>query len=157
MALVEQWRPFRELERVRDEFERLMDRLAEDWSAGVEPGDSRPRMECFLEDSKMTLRTELPGIEPKDIEVDVSGNRITVRAKREEKKEERKRRFIRREMHYGTFERSIELPDSVKADDIRATYRDGVLELTMPVPKELQKKEVKVQIRRDEPREHKAS
>lgn len=149
MALVEQWRPFRELERVHDEFERLMDRLAEDWSAGAESGKGRPRMECFLEDGTMTLRTELPGIDRKDIEVEVTGNRLTVKAKREEKKEERKRRFLRREMHYGTFERSIELPDSVKANDIRATYRDGVLELTMPAPKELQEKEVKVQIRRD--------
>ncbi len=152
MAPAEQWGPFRELERVREEFERLMDRFTEDWAVDVDR-EVRPRMECFLEDSKMTVRVELPGIDPKDIEVDVTRNRLTIRAKREEKRAERKRRFIRREMRYGTFERTMELPEGVKADDIRATYRDGVLELITAVPKELQSKGVKIHITR----EHKAA
>ncbi len=152
MASAEQWRPFRELEHVREEFERLMDRLAQDWSA-PQPDEFRPPMECFLEDSKMTVRMELPGVDPKDLEVDLSGNRLTIRAPREEKNPERTRRFIRREMRYGTFERTMELPEGVKADSIRATYRDGVLELVTPVPKESQNREVKVQIAR----EHKAA
>ena len=148
MVPAEQWGPFRELERVREEFERLMDRFTEDWAVGVDR-EVRPRMECFLEDSKMTVRAELPGVDPKDIEVDVTGNRLTIRARREEKRAERKRRFVLREMRYGTFERTMELPEGVKADDIRATYRDGVLELVTRVPKELRSREVRVQITRE--------
>lgn len=160
MASVGEWRPFRELERAREEFERLMDRFSEDW-ATFPPDQIRPHMESFLEDGTLTVRTDLPGVDAKNVEVDVTGNVLTIRAKREQKPDERKRRFLRREIRYGTFERRMELPEGVKADDIRATYRDGVLELTTPVPKELQRKEVKVQIRREAPKsgakEHQAT
>ncbi len=161
MALLP-WRPFRELERMREEFDRLMNRFDEDWFAEFRPARIQPQIESFVENGKLTVRAELPGIDPKDIEVNVAGNMLTVRGKREEKFEEKKRHFIRREMRYGSFERSVELPEGVKAEDLKATYHDGILELTAPVTKELERKEVKVQIQRGEPKkteakEHKAA
>lgn len=152
MPLLRPWRPFGQLDRVRDEFDRLMDRLGEDWFGAFEPTHIHPHVESFIENGKLTVRVELPGIDPKDIEVNVAGDMLTIKAKREEKFEEKKRHFIRRETRYGSFERSMELPEGVKAEDLKATYRDGVLELTASVPKELEKKEVKVQIQREEPR-----
>ncbi len=162
MALLQPWRPFRELERVRNEFERLMERLGEDWFGRFETAPIHPHLESFIEDGKLTVRAELAGIDPKDIEVNVAGNLLTIKGKREEKFEEKKRHFLRREMTYGSFERSMELPEEVKAEDIKATYRDGVLELTVPVPKELERKKVKVQIeggesKKVEAKEHKTS
>jgi HSP20 family protein len=152
MALLQPWRPFKELERVREQFDRLFDRFAEDWLAGFESAQIRPHIESFVEDGKLTVRSELPGVDPKNIEVDVTGQTLTIKAKREEKVEEKKRHFMRRELRYGSFERSIELPQGVKAEDIKATYRDGVLELTAPVPKELERKEVKIQIQHEQPK-----
>lgn len=152
MALLQPWRPFRELDRMREEFDRLMERFGEDWFTGFEPSQLRPHVESFLEDGKLTVRAEMPGIDPKNIEVDVTGSLLTIKAKREEKFEEKKRHFLRREMRYGSFERSMELPEGVKAEDIKANYRDGVLELTAPVPKQLEQKEVKIQIQREEPK-----
>lgn len=149
MASVEQWRPFRELERVREQFERLMDRFGEDLS---DSDKIRPRLECFFDDGKLTIRAELPGIDPKDIEVDVTANTLTIKARREETTEHTGRRFLRREMRYGIFERAMQLPAAVRAEDIRATYRDGILELSTPVPKELQRSEVRVHIRHEEPK-----
>lgn len=162
MAFLQPWRPFRDLDRMREEFDRMMERFGENWFAGFEPGQIRPHVESFLEDGRLTVRAELPGVDPKNIEVDVTGNVLTIKAKREEKIEEKKRHFIRHEMRYGSFERSMELPEGVKAEEIKASYHDGVLELTAPVPKELEQKEVKIQIQREEPKkieakEHKAA
>jgi HSP20 family protein len=162
MALLQPWRPFRELERVRDEFDRLMDRFGEDWLGGFELAHIHPHVESFIEEGKLTIRAELPGVEPKDIEIGVTGQMLTIKAKREEKFEEKKRHFIRRELRYGSFERSMELPPGVKAENVKASYHDGVLELTAPVPKELEQKEIKVQVEREEPKkieakEHKAA
>lgn len=162
MALLQPWGPFRDLERMREEFDRLIDRFDRGWLGSFEIPRLHPHIESFIEEGKLTVRAELPGIDPKDVQVDVTGNVLTIMGKREEKFEEKKRHFLRREMTYGSFERSIELPEGVKADEIKATYHDGVLELMAPVPKALEHKEVKVQIQREEPKkveakEHKAA
>jgi len=162
MARIQPWHPFPELERIREDFGRLMDRFGEDWLGGFELGRIHPHIESFVEDGKITIRTELPGIDPKNIEINVTGNLLNVRAKREEKFEEKKRHFLRREMRYGSFERSLELPEGVKAADIKASYHDGVLELTAPLPKELQQQAVKIQVEHKEPKkieakQHKAA
>jgi HSP20 family protein len=65
---------------------------------------------------------------------------------REEKRESEKTDHFRREIRYGSFERSLPLPEGIKAEDLKATYRDGVLELSAPMPKEVAPKEVKVQV-----------
>ena len=153
MARLHPWRPLRELDRIREEFGRLMDRFGEDWSAGLEPLQFRPHIESFLENGKLTIRTDLPGVDPKDIEIHLSDNILSVKARREEKFEEKKRHFLRRELRYGSFERSIDLPEGIKSDDLKAVYRDGVLELTAPLLRKLQqKKDVKIRVEREEPK-----
>ncbi len=87
----------------------------------------RPRIESFVEEGKLIVRTDMPGIDPKNIEVNVTGNVLNVRGKREEKKDTSKRDFIRREVRYCSYEYSAPLPDGVKAEDVKAAYRDGVL------------------------------
>lgn len=87
----------------------------------------------------------------KEIDAKLIGNMLVVKAKREEKKETRKRDLIRREVSYGNYERTMTLPEGVKAEDIKATYRDGVLELTAPAPKELAPKEVRIQVEGTQP------
>lgn len=162
MGFLQPWSPFRDLERMREEFDRLIERFDGDWLGRFEANRMHPHVESFIEEGKLTVRAEVPGIDPKDVEVDLVGNVLTIKGKREEKFEEKKRHFLRREMTYGSFERSMELPEGVKADQIKAAYRDGVLELTMPLPKELEHKEVKIPIQREEPKkveakEHKAA
>ena len=90
------------------------------------------------------------GVDPKDVDIKVAGSVITVKGSREEKHETEKRDFYRREFRYGSFERSITLPEGMKAEDLKATFHDGVLELTAPMPKEALPKEVKVQIQSGE-------
>ena len=154
MSRLIEWNPFKELERMRGDFDQLLDRFrTPGWlSAELETETVRPRIESFVEEGKLTVRADMPGIDPKDIEVNVSGDMLTVRGKREEKKETKKRDFLQREVRYGSYEYSTTLPKGIKAEDVKASYRDGVLELTAGMPKELAPKEVKVQVETGEPK-----
>jgi HSP20 family protein len=158
MALLERWRPWRELDRLRSEFDDLLDRFGfdRDWFArfpeGRElfaEGSARPArfaVDTRMEEGKFIVHADLPGIDPKDIDIKVVGNVLTVKGSREEKRESKQADYMRREIRYGSFERSIPLPEGIKAEDLKATYRDGVLELSAPMPREAIPKEVKIQV-----------
>jgi HSP20 family protein len=162
MGLLEKWKPSRELDRFRSEFNDLFDRfgLDRDWFGGDwfrRPlgreffGDwevlaKRPLIETRVDDGKFIVCADLPGIDPKDVDIKVVGDVLTIKGSREEKRETKKADYLRREISYGAFERSIGLPEGIKPEDLKATYHDGVLELTAPMPKEALPKEVKIQI-----------
>ena len=87
------------------------------------------RVEDFTEDDAYVLRAELPGVDPdKDVELTIEGDLLTIRGERREEKKDKNHK----EFHYGAFSRSIPLPAGVKAEDITATYTDGVLEVRVP-------------------------
>jgi HSP20 family molecular chaperone IbpA len=89
------------------------------------------RVEDFMDDGTYVIRAELPGVDPdKDIQLEVTGDTLTIRGERREEQKEKNRR----EFHYGSFYRSVELPRGVKADDIKASYDDGVLEIRVSIP-----------------------
>ena len=147
MNFLEEWSPMRDLEKFRVEFDEMMKRLrSPKWFKQFGSDVFQPKVESFTDDGKLTIRIDLPGIEPEDIEVNVTGDMLTVRARREEKTEIKKRNFLKQELHYGAYEGTVELPEAIKPEEIKAAYRDGVLELTAPLPKELARKEVKVRI-----------
>jgi HSP20 family protein len=164
MALLEKWSRSRDLDRFRSEFDDFLERfgfdrhwfgrfplsreLLADWQALP----ARPAIETRVEDGKFIVRADLPGIGPKDIDVKVAGDMLTIKGSREEKRETKKADYLRREIRYGAFERSVGLPEGIKAEDFKAGYRDGVLELTAPMPKEAIPKEVKIEI--EEPKGH---
>jgi HSP20 family protein len=78
--------------------------------------------------------------------VNVVGDMLTIRASREEEHEIKKRDFLHREFRYGAVERLMTLPDGVKAEDIKASFSNGVLQLTIPMPEETAPKSVKVHV-----------
>jgi HSP20 family protein len=158
MGLIEKWRASRELDGFRREFEDMLERFGfdRDWF-GRFPFDreffgpreaiaSRLAIESCVEDGKFIVRTDLPGVDEKNVDIKVVGNVLTIKGSREEKRETKKADFFRREIRYGSFERSISLPEGIKAEDLKATYREGVLELSAPMPKEAAPKEVKIQV-----------
>lgn len=110
------------------------------------PFGPNENLESYAYADKFTVRVELPGVDPKDVDIRITDGVLTVKGSREEKHETNKRDFYRREFSYGSFERSITLPKGMKAEDLKATLHDGVLKLTAPMPKEALPKEVKVQI-----------
>ena len=152
MSFLTQWNPFKELEKIRAEFDDLVQKFRRpNWFEQLEEEIHTPHIESYVEEGNLITRIDLPGVDPKEIDAKLIGNMLVVKAKREEKKETRKRDLIRREVSYGNYERTMTLPEGVKAEDIKATYRDGVLELTAPAPKELAPKEVRIQVEGTQP------
>lgn len=92
------------------------------------------RVEEFVDNDTLVVRAELPGIDPeKDVDLSVSGDVLRIRAQREERSEEKKKDSYRSEFRYGSFSRNVPLPPGTTDADISASYRDGVLEIRVPV------------------------
>jgi HSP20 family protein len=144
---VQPWSPFRELDRFRRDFDELFDRfLGGRMGLGTWQAMTPPALESFVQNDHLTIRADLPGIDPNDVEVTVSGKTLALRGKREQKHEDKGRDYVHREVAYGSFERQVELPAGVNAADIKASYHNGVLELTAPIPKEAAARKVPIQI-----------
>lgn len=127
---ITRWEPFSELADMRSRFDRLLGDLGDgrdrDWT---------PAVDMIRDNGHLIVRAEVPGIKPEEIEVQVEGNMLTIAGKHEETSEEKDKEFVRRERRYGAFSRTMALPEGVDAKKIKATTRDGVLEVTVPLPK----------------------
>jgi HSP20 family protein len=110
----------------------------------------RPALESFVNGDQFTIRVDLPGIDPESIDVTVVGGLLTVKGSREENQKSTHAQYYRRETQYGVFERTIQLPEDVTAEDLKATHQNGVLELTATLPKEGASKQVKVLVQKQE-------
>jgi HSP20 family protein len=136
MAIV-RWAPF------DTAFDGLIRRAFGD-GASLQAGWSPP-MEVFERDGEMHVRLELPGIDPdRDVEIEVSGGVLAVSGERRNEEIQEGDGWYRREMSFGRFQRSVALPEGTDAGTLRATYDAGILDITVPLPKE-QKTTVKVE------------
>jgi HSP20 family protein len=98
-------------------------------------GGQMLRVEEFDQDGTLVVRAEMPGIDPdKDVEISIAGGTLSIRAERSEEEETSKRHFHRKEIRYGGFSRTLPLPRGVNETDITASYKDGILEIRVPVP-----------------------
>lgn len=138
------WSPFRELDRFRRDFDDLFDRFLGGRLSRQSPGNG-PALESYVESGKLVVRVDLPGVDPKDVEITATGDQLTIRGKREQQREEKGRDFIHREVAYGTFERVVRLPGGINPDQIKASYNNGVLELTVPLPEQSHTRKVPIQ------------
>ena len=97
--------------------------------------DDMIRVEEFREDGTVVVRAEMAGIDPeKDVEVTVSDGMLHIAAHRQEEEKSEGKDFYRRELRYGSFSRDLPVPEGTSEDDVTATYKDGILEVRMPVP-----------------------
>ena len=145
------WRPMQELESLQKRMDHLFDRFSERFFGGerlknVWGGeDWAPAIESRADNGNLIVKTDLPGIDPKEVSISVVGNQLTIEGerKREEKKEEKD--YFYQEVAYGKFSRSLALPEGVEADQIKATFKNGVLEVTMAAPKQLTAKKIQIE------------
>jgi HSP20 family protein len=105
-----------------------------------------PSVESYVRNGELVVRADLPGIDPKAVELAVEGHRLMLRGERKAKEEHREKDYFSREVAYGRFERAVDLPEGVDTDTIKATYHDGVLEVTMKAPKEMVAKKVPITV-----------
>jgi HSP20 family protein len=108
-------------------------RLAEWFDRGL--GTVEPmRIEEYRDDDESVIRVEIPGVDPdKDIDISVVSGRLAISARREQRHTEEEGKGRRSEFRYGSFRRTLSLPEGVTADDVKATYADGILEIRVPI------------------------
>ena len=126
MAII-RWDPFREMTSLQSQVNRLADSL---WSGRQESWV--PAVDVFDTEDSVVLKAELPGMKVDDIQIEVDDNVLTLKGERTFEERVDEERFYRVERRYGAFQRSLALPQGVKADEIQATYEDGVLQVTVP-------------------------
>ncbi|NIR42794.1 MAG: Hsp20 family protein [Gemmatimonadetes bacterium] len=125
------------LSRLHDEVDHLFGRFFED-AFGVTPGMTAgdmgwaPLLDVSETDDEIRVSAEIPGIDPKEFDVSVTGNVLTISGEKKEESEERKGNVYRTERRFGTFRRSITLPDNVDTEKVSADYDRGVLTVHLP-------------------------
>ncbi|MCK9916551.1 Hsp20/alpha crystallin family protein [Microbacteriaceae bacterium K1510] len=130
--------------------QREIDRLFDDFSRGFPSfsGESAakllPNMDVTETDKEIEITAELPGLEEKDVQINVADNLLTIRGEKKAEKEEKDKNYRLVERSYGSFERSLQLPEGVNADAIKATIAKGVLKVTVPKPAPAQAKKIEV-------------
>ena len=148
--------PFGLLRQMRSEFDRMFD----DWPAFRWPGLRgdfslettawAPRIDVFEKDKRLVTRVDLPGMKKEDVSVEIAEGCLALSGERKRESEERKDNFYRNELEYGRFYRAVPLPEGVKPEEVKASFADGVLEVSIPLPARPQEKARKIAI--EEPR-----
>jgi HSP20 family protein len=116
------------------------------WGELARPFEARiPRVDVIDRDEEVMLRAELPGIEKKDLDISVTDNAVSIKATSSAEKKEEKGDYYRCEISRGSFSRTIALPSNVEAEKAAASFKEGILELTLPKVKKSQRRRVNVE------------
>jgi HSP20 family protein len=143
------WEPFEDLANLHEEMERLFGRALTPWRhlAGNGKGAWTPSVDIVEEKDRILVRADLPGVKQDDIEAEVSDGVLTIRGERKSETESKEGKVYRMERSYGSFLRSFTLPAGVDEGSVQATYKNGVLEITLPRREEARAKKVKVEVK----------
>ncbi|KGF73366.1 molecular chaperone [Neosynechococcus sphagnicola sy1] len=141
MALI-RWQPFREVETLQREMNRLFDTLA----PGTDGITFAPSAEIEDTPEALHLSLEVPGMETKDLDIQVSADTVSVSGERKSESRTEENGLFRTEFRYGRFQRVIPLPARVQNTAVEAEYKDGILRLTLPKAEEDRNKVVKVAV-----------
>jgi HSP20 family protein len=146
MTLLTRWDPFRELNVLQDRMNRLFQDYAPRGEQELTTGHFVPPVDIYEDEQGITVKAELPGLDPKDVDVQVENNTLTIKGERKFEKEEKEENFHRVERRYGSFVRSFTLPSTVDTDKVKADYENGVLKIQLAKRAEAKPKQIKVNI-----------
>lgn len=139
------WTPFRDLVNMQREVGRVFDSLFADVDGdGNYMASWSPRADVIENNEAYVIKTELPGVDKNDVKITLHENVLTFKGEKKQEKEENGKNFHRIERSYGGFERSFTLPAGVKNDKIDASYKDGILTITLPKAEQAKPKEIEV-------------
>jgi len=129
-----------------------IDSFPQDWEwpeLPIFPVIKTPKVDIYEDKGNVVVKAELPGIEPKDIDIEIKDNVLKLEAKTEEKKEEKEKGYYKKEMSKRYYKRIISLPTEVKGEKAEASYNKGILEIVIPEvkPEKEKKKGIKVKVK----------
>jgi len=141
------WDPFREVSDIQQEVNRIFDGFfGRPTTVAAAERMWMPLADMYETKDDLHVSVELPGVREKEVNVSIVGDVLTVKGERKWHREEEEGAFHRLERVYGKFERSIPLPVRVQADKVKASYRDGVLDITLPKAEEVKPREIKIDL-----------
>ena len=142
--------PFEEMERrFEDLFRRPFSLIEPSWWPRLrmpEMEEVSAKVDIFEEGDNFVVKAEIPGLKKEDIEVNLTGDMITISGEKKKEEKVEKKDYYRVERSYGSFTRSFRLPKEVQTDKAKATFKDGVLEVKVPKTEEAKKREKKVPV-----------
>jgi len=140
------WEPFRDMLSLRADMDRLFSSLFGNASEERE-GFWSPVIDIEEDNENITVKAEIPGTKKEDIKVSVQGNMLNITGERKQESETKNKTFHRVERAYGRFSRMITLPTDVDSDNVKASYKDGILIIILPKPESVKPKHIDVEIK----------
>jgi len=149
------WRPFMDLTRWDRDMDRMMDDFfgrrfrpwwPDRWFRTDEMEVRAPVVDVFEDKNDIVVKAELPGLDKDNIEVNLTDNTLTIKGEKKKEEEVKEENYYRCERAYGSFVRSVELPKAVHADKVKASFKNGILEVRVPKTEEAKAKEIKVKV-----------
>lgn len=145
MAIVK-WNPWREMEDLFDRYTRAVDRPQSGELEIVKTGDWSPRVDIAETDNAFIIKAEIPEVKKDDVKVTVENGVLSITGERKQEKEEKGKKFHRIERYYGSFCRSFTLPENADGKQVKATFKEGILNVEIPKTKEAATKATEVKI-----------
>jgi len=141
-----EWRPFREVTRLRREMDHLWDDYFGSGRRGLQPLSATfaPAVDVKESADQVVVKAEVPGMDAKDINISITGKVLTIKGEKKSEREEKEENYHLVERSYGSFSRSLKLPAAVDLDKIEAKYDKGVLTVTCPKKEEVKPKAIEI-------------
>ncbi len=143
------WSSLPGISSLQDEMNKMFDRFFRGGDFpdfGMESGSWIPPIDLSETGDKVTVKTEIPGIDPKEIDISIQDNTLIIKGEKKAEKEEKDKNYYRMERRYGSFSRSISLPASVDVNKITAECKNGVLEINLQKKEEVKPKQISVKV-----------
>jgi len=144
---ITRWDPFRDLNILQERMNRVFEDAAVRGWKSDEPSATTswsPAVDIYETDSEITVQAELPGVDRKDIALQLENNVLTLKGDRRFEKETNQENYHRIERSYGGFSRAFTIPTTIDEDKIRADYKDGILKIALPKKEQVKAKQIKI-------------
>lgn len=144
---IRRWRPFSNLLRLQREMDELFDEFFERRPArrGLGESDWYPSVDVSEDENEIKVEADLPGMKQKDLDVNIDGNVLTIKGERKREKKTEEEGYYRSERSHGKFQRSFTLPTEIDVDKTKATFKNGVLTLTVPKLQKTKGKRIEIE------------
>ena len=144
---ISKWDPFRDLSMLQDRMNRLFDDTGRGWRPEEAAATTAwsPAVDIYETENEIMVQAELPGVERKDIVLNLENNVLTLKGERRFEKETRQENYHRIERSYGAFSRAFSIPAIVDDEKIRADYKDGILKIALPKKDQVKPKQIKIE------------
>jgi HSP20 family protein len=146
MRTIARWEPFRGVPTLQDQMNRLFNDVFERTGDESSLSAWAPAVDIYETEHELVVKADLPEVDPKDLDIRVENNILTIRGERKFEKKVNEENYLRVERSFGSFARSFTLASTVNADAIKAEYQNGVLKLSIPKREEAKPKQIKVNV-----------